>query len=478
MGLTHCSVFGNIESKKGDKVKVEMHHGPIFTLYDYVSILLEKRLRDKTAEINTFDIAREVLDLHKRKLVQTVMLCESVHKSMDNKKLAPFIPLDMTFGNLYEFIVEYGEYFSPQHRAELKNYFSHYQDNDQNNRLNMFKPIFTMYDIKFVQKWGVYYMSFESVYRSKQGVREIEKVAGFIGSLVIKNEYEAQRDETTESLSEYIKYHGAYTNTDSFNNYGLDERRDYKNFVWTYMNNIFKTYSFNSSILNTLTESRIQSLQKQYDNKVPVVQDYLKALRAARLEKYDEKNTYYRQFLGKPNNSDDIVYVINKDIDDEGYTEITDLSEPPNPKQNYYTKIVDEEDDGAVRFVALGRIVAWYRVDPDTGEVVKIADNFYRINTIPIDKINKTSTPLTYNYFILQQHISEVIEEYPTKYYLRFIGKTFTPFYLRSLPNYSIIYYDPQYLSTTEMYYFFKSYDKARRQVVLDYIKGFDSKQP
>ena len=152
VGLTHCSVFGNIESKKGDKVKVEMHHGPIFTLYDYVSILLEKRLRDKTAEINTFDIAREVLDLHKRKLVQTVMLCESVHKSMDNKKLAPFIPLDMTFGNLYEFIVEYGEYFSPQHRAELKNYFSHYQDNDQNNRLNMFKPIFTMYDIKFVQK--------------------------------------------------------------------------------------------------------------------------------------------------------------------------------------------------------------------------------------------------------------------------------------------------------------------------------------
>ena len=33
-------------------------------------------------------------------------------------------------------------------------------------------------------------MSFESVYRSRQGAREIEKIAKFIGSLVIKNEYE------------------------------------------------------------------------------------------------------------------------------------------------------------------------------------------------------------------------------------------------------------------------------------------------
>lgn len=149
LGITHCAVFGNIDSKKGDKTKIEMHHGPIFTLYDYVNIVLEKYITNNM-DINTFDISAEVLDLHKRKLVQTVMLSQSVHKSMDNKKLAPFINLDMTFGDLIGFIKEYGRYFSPQHRADLKLYFSRYITNS-NNKLNMFDPIFTKYNIKFIE---------------------------------------------------------------------------------------------------------------------------------------------------------------------------------------------------------------------------------------------------------------------------------------------------------------------------------------
>ena len=147
VGLTHCAVFGNIDSKKGDKTKIEMHHGPIFTLYDYVNIVLEKYITEKK-DINTFDITSEVLDLHRRKLVQTVMLSQSVHKSMDNKKLAPFISLDMTFGDLFGFVKEYGRYFSPQNRSDLKMYFSKYVINSKND-LNMFKPIFAKYNIKF-----------------------------------------------------------------------------------------------------------------------------------------------------------------------------------------------------------------------------------------------------------------------------------------------------------------------------------------
>ena len=148
--LDRCSVFGNIKSKKGDKTKIEMHHGPIFTLYDYVSIVLEKHLRENANDINTFDIAAEVLDLHRRKLVQTVMLSETAHKSMDNPKIAPFLSLDMAFGDLVGFIKEYGQYFSPKNRADLKNYFIHYQANLENNKLNVFKPVFTQYNIKYV----------------------------------------------------------------------------------------------------------------------------------------------------------------------------------------------------------------------------------------------------------------------------------------------------------------------------------------
>lgn len=148
-GMENCAVFGNVSSFDKSKTKVEMHHGPVFTLYDYVDIVLNKYFIEGK-DVNTFDIAAEVLDLHRRKLVQTVMLSESVHKSMDDPKHAPFLSLDMAFGDLYGFCVEYGKYFSPNHRNSLKKYLANYKYNFENNKLNAFKPIFTQYNIKFI----------------------------------------------------------------------------------------------------------------------------------------------------------------------------------------------------------------------------------------------------------------------------------------------------------------------------------------
>ena len=62
-------------------------------------------------------------------------------------------------------------------------------------------------------------MSFENVYRSETGAAEIEKITDFIGNLVIKNKYEANRKETSESIANYYAYYGAYTKTDHFNDY-------------------------------------------------------------------------------------------------------------------------------------------------------------------------------------------------------------------------------------------------------------------
>mgnify|MGYP003571259467 CR=1 FL=1 len=150
-GLNHCAIFGNVESaKKGGKTKVEMHHGPIFTLYDIASIVLEKHLMENNPKINTFDIAAEILDLHRRNLIQVVMLSQTVHNSMDNKEMAPFISMDMTWGNLMGFIEEYGQYFSPQHRSNLKKYIVNYQKNMETKKLNMFTPVITKYNIKVV----------------------------------------------------------------------------------------------------------------------------------------------------------------------------------------------------------------------------------------------------------------------------------------------------------------------------------------
>ena len=69
---------------------------------------------------------------------------------MDNKEKAPFISMDMTWGNLMGFIEEYGQYFSPQHRSNLKKYIVNYQKNLENNKLNMFKPIMVKHNVKVV----------------------------------------------------------------------------------------------------------------------------------------------------------------------------------------------------------------------------------------------------------------------------------------------------------------------------------------
>jgi hypothetical protein len=154
--LNRCAIFGNIESDKNSKTKIEMHHGPIFTLYDYVNIVLNKNLIEKNYEkINTFDIAAEVLDLHKRKLVQTVMLCETAHATMKNPKLAPFLSQEKAFGNIYEFIKEYHKYFTTKNIYDLKTYFTKSKEIDSSN-LNMLEPALIEYNI-LKQKEGLEY---------------------------------------------------------------------------------------------------------------------------------------------------------------------------------------------------------------------------------------------------------------------------------------------------------------------------------
>ena len=97
-------------------------------------------------------------------------------------------------------------------------------------------------------------MSFENVYRSETGAAEIEKITDFIGNLVIKNKYEANRKETSESIANYYAYYGAYTKTDHFNDYDKDDRRKYKEYVHVYLSSDkTKPYMYNEIVLNMLT---------------------------------------------------------------------------------------------------------------------------------------------------------------------------------------------------------------------------------
>ena len=108
LGLNFCQVKGNISEDEDAGVKdlIEMHHGPIFTLFDVVSIILNYMLI-KGMKITTFSVANRVIEEHFKHRVQTVMLCETVHQLVHDNKV--FLNYRQGFGDLYSFLEIYYE---------------------------------------------------------------------------------------------------------------------------------------------------------------------------------------------------------------------------------------------------------------------------------------------------------------------------------------------------------------------------------
>lgn len=103
IGLTKCQVLGNIDSNV-DEVDVEMHHGPIFTLFDYCSCIVNYLLINNT-NVSTPLVSKIIMNEHWEGNIQTVMLSTTVHQAVDSGKL--FINLNQAHGNLNEFLKKY-----------------------------------------------------------------------------------------------------------------------------------------------------------------------------------------------------------------------------------------------------------------------------------------------------------------------------------------------------------------------------------
>lgn len=114
--LDHCQVMKNIDDKDCD---IEMHHGPIFTLYDICSIVLEY-YRIKKWKISTFRIADSVLDEHQKHRVQVVMLSTTMHQLVHEKEI--FINFKQAYGDLQSFLEKYYVALLPEHKEKLNRY--------------------------------------------------------------------------------------------------------------------------------------------------------------------------------------------------------------------------------------------------------------------------------------------------------------------------------------------------------------------
>ena len=114
--LNRCQVLKNITDEDAD---IEMHHGPIFTLFDICAIVLEYFVIKKW-KISTFRIADAVLDEHQKNRIQVVMVSTTVHQEIHNGDI--FINYHQAWGDMNAFIKKYGIAMSDEYREQLNRY--------------------------------------------------------------------------------------------------------------------------------------------------------------------------------------------------------------------------------------------------------------------------------------------------------------------------------------------------------------------
>lgn len=116
--LNKCQVFSDITTED-EGVDIEMHHGPVFTLFDVCSIVLEYFIMKKW-KITTFSVAKQVLLEHRRNRVQVVMVTSTAHEAIHNGDV--FINIHQAWGDLAAFIKKYDGAIGNEYREQINRY--------------------------------------------------------------------------------------------------------------------------------------------------------------------------------------------------------------------------------------------------------------------------------------------------------------------------------------------------------------------
>ena len=124
MGLNFCQVSTEIYDTDAE---IEMHHGPLFTLYDYCTIILNKQV-SCNQKVTTFSVADEVLDEHFALRVQTVMLAVTNHEAVHNRDI--WLNIKQGFGDISGFIEKYKDYLTDEQKYRIHKYVSLCEVND------------------------------------------------------------------------------------------------------------------------------------------------------------------------------------------------------------------------------------------------------------------------------------------------------------------------------------------------------------
>lgn len=119
-GFNKDVMQSGIDNDKFPNTSIEMHHGPMFTLYDVCSIITDHLLCNDE-KVSTFKIAKLVLDEHEKHHIQVVMgLTKTNHQLLHDGKI--FVHINQSIGDVMEFIKTYKKGLRREHLYTLESY--------------------------------------------------------------------------------------------------------------------------------------------------------------------------------------------------------------------------------------------------------------------------------------------------------------------------------------------------------------------
>lgn len=128
VGMNCCQVLPNVEVDDSKGVTIEMHHGPILTLFDICSIVLDHLRKSGDKYITTFKVADIVLEEHRLNNVRVILLSKTVHQEVHNENI--MLNYRMGFGDTSTFLEKYKLGIDKNMRKKINEYIKWSLEND------------------------------------------------------------------------------------------------------------------------------------------------------------------------------------------------------------------------------------------------------------------------------------------------------------------------------------------------------------
>lgn len=136
--LDHCQVLKDLDSEDCD---IEMHHGPIFDLFEICAIVTEYFIQHKW-KTTTFRVADQVLKDHHDNIIMVVMLSTTIHQEVHARNV--FINYHQAWGDMHAFVKKYNSAIGTEYRDKMNRYLDRclLHDSTDNEILTLNRMLF------------------------------------------------------------------------------------------------------------------------------------------------------------------------------------------------------------------------------------------------------------------------------------------------------------------------------------------------